>query len=67
MSIRDQDWKFTAVLKGKLAKLEYEEPSRLILNNEILYVPLFLEIGEEKSDVIKKIVEQVEEVVALLK
>src|SRR3972149_877420 len=58
-----KNWSFASEAKTKLIKLELEEPSRLIHIEDRLYVPLFIPIGVEKSDIIKYLLKQIQEVI----
>jgi len=61
-----KNWSFASEAKTKLIKLELEEPSRLIHIEDRLYVPLFIPIGVEKSDIIKYLLKQIQEVIDIL-
>ena len=47
----------------KLVKLEMEEPSRLIQIGDELFVPLYIQTGVEKSDIVASLLKQLHEVI----
>jgi len=59
-------WTFASEAKTKLIRLELEEPSRLMHDGDTLYVPLFIPTGVEKSDIIKSLLKQIQEVTDIL-
>ncbi|MDP1624451.1 MAG: hypothetical protein Q8L64_01650 [bacterium] len=61
-----KNWSFASEAKTKLIKLELEEPSRLLHIENRLYVPLFIPMGVEKSDIIKSLLKQLQEVIDIL-
>ena len=61
-----KSWIFASEAKAKLIKLELEEPSRLIQDGDVLYVPLFIPTGVEKSDILKSLLKQMQEVIDIL-
>jgi len=61
-----KSWSFASEAKAKLIKLELEEPSRLIQDGNLLYVPLFIPTGAEKNEVIKSLLKQIQEVIDIL-
>lgn len=63
---RDKEWSFASEAKTKLTKLEMEEPSRLIQIKNELFVPLFIPVGNEKSQAVESLVAQVREVTNVL-
>lgn len=54
-------------LKEALANLELEQPSRLIIDDNHLLVPIHMPIGVEKPEVVSAVFEQVKEVADLLR
>ncbi|MFC2064273.1 hypothetical protein ACFLXB_04155 [Chloroflexota bacterium] len=66
LGILGSNWKFDPVAKSELVSLETEEPKRLFLEGGVLYVPIFLEIGLEKSEVVKLMIDQIKDVYKLL-
>lgn len=66
LGIRSETWKYDPEAKNKLVRLETEEPSRLFREGDALYVPLFLDIGVEKDEVVKNIIKQIKDVFELL-
>jgi hypothetical protein len=53
-------------LKKALANLELEQPSRLILERNYLFIPIHMPTGVEKQDVVLAVFKQVKEVADLL-
>ncbi len=66
LEIQSPDWKFPAGIQDNLVSLQLENPSKLIRGKNMLSVPIYLPLNQEKSDVIKSVVNQVKEVVILL-
>lgn len=61
-----RDWSFAKEAKQRLAKLEMEDPSRLIQDGNQLVIPIFIPIGVEKDDVVKSLIRQIQEVIDML-
>jgi len=57
---------FSPEAKKKLSVLEFEEPTRLFQDGDELLVPLFLPTGVEKSDILKFLLKQIQEVTDIL-
>ena len=60
-------WVFPSSARESLIALEVMQPPKLVVQDDCLLVALYLPIGEEKSKVINSIVEQVKEVLEMLK
>jgi len=60
-------WSFPEKAKEKLLPLELEEPSRLFRANDMLIIPLYLSTGVERDIVVTNILNQINEVIDLLK
>jgi hypothetical protein len=63
---RGQRWEYAAEARMSLAKLEHEIPPRLIKEDNLLLVPIYLPSGIEKAAVIDEIFKQVTEIHNLL-
>ncbi len=59
-------WVFPFRARERLIELEIAQPPRLIVHDDSLLVPLYMPLGEEKSEVVNSIVEQVKAVLKLL-
>jgi hypothetical protein len=59
-------WTFASEAKTKLIRLGLEVPSRLIHDGDTLFVPLFIPTGVEKSDIVKSLLKQIQEVIDIL-
>jgi hypothetical protein len=66
LGIQSNDWKFDAEAKSRLVSLETERPPRLFVEGKILYVPILLETGVEKSKLVELMILQIKDVFALL-
>lgn len=66
ISLAKNVWVFPSRARENLIGLEIAQPSRLIVHDDFLLVPLYLPLGKEKSEVVNSIVEQVKEVLELL-
>jgi hypothetical protein len=65
-SSKTSPWKYDPEAKKKLVRLEMEEPSRLIREGDTLFVPIYLATGMEKPEVVKNILDQINEILLLL-
>ena len=65
--IRLKKWIYPTDAKRLLKKLKFENPTRLIDDPLTLYIPIFLLMGVEQDEVIDHIIDQVKEIVGLLK
>lgn len=62
------EWRYSAASREALARLEIEDPPRLIvINNEELEVPLFMPLEEERDKVAAVLYNQIIEIAQLLK
>jgi len=43
-----------------------EEPSRLFQIGDELYVPIFIPMGVEKDDVVRSLIQQIQEIIDIL-
>jgi hypothetical protein len=58
---------YTKKSREKLAELEFEEPSRLFIDEEgSLFIPLSLKVGVEENEVINDLVDQIKDIAELL-
>ena len=60
-------WIYSRTAKNLLSKLEFEIPSRLVDDEDAIYIPIFLRSGVEQDEVIDNIIDQINEIVELLK
>jgi len=59
-------WSFAQEVKAGLIKFEMEEPPRLIQDGDSLLVPLFIPTSAEKTEVMKSLLKQIQEVIDIL-
>jgi hypothetical protein len=60
-------WSPSQKVREALSTLEQENPPRLVMGEEGVYVPLLLPIGEEKDRVSSELVEQLRKIADLLR
>lgn len=61
-----EDWKSDLDALIRLASLKSDQPTRLFQVGKVLYIPIFLEMNQEKDAVIAAVMRQVREVFDLL-
>jgi len=66
LGILSSNWKFDLEAKQKLVSLETENPPRLFIEGNNIFVPLFLEVGVEKSELVESIIKQIKDVFRLI-
>lgn len=66
LGISSEKWKFDAVARQKLVRLELEVPSRIFTEGDTLFIPIFIEIGMERDGIVRNILEQISEVFGYL-
>ena len=70
LNVRDTGgkyWGYSERIRDRLMSLEAEDPSRLIFENgNLVFIPLYLPVNEEKDEVIESLVEQMREIIGLL-
>ena len=67
LGIVSREWQFDVDAKKKLAALEIEIPPRLFVEDNWIYVPILLESGLEKGELVAGMIKQIKEVIELLK
>ena len=67
LGLQSAKWTYDAALRLKLAALEVERPGRLFKDGEWLIIPLAFSINVEKQEVVKHLIEQIKEVVEMMK
>ncbi len=67
LSIWDQQRKTTQEVKDALSPLQYRDPPQLVFVGENVVVPLRPALGVEEDEVIRDLVQQIQEVADLLK
>ena len=67
LGILSKEWKFDFDAKKKLASLEMEIPPRMFVEDNWIYVPIFLEPGLEKVELVAEMIKQIKDVFRLLK
>jgi len=60
-------WEYDAALRLKLVALEVENPARLFRDDKWLIIPLLVEINVEKQAVVKHLIEQIKDVIEMMK
>ncbi len=66
LGIQSEKWKYAPDAKKRLDKLGMEEPPRLFIEKETLYIPLYLRTGVEKPEIVNDLLVQIKEVFSLL-
>lgn len=67
MGILSKDWKYDPESRLKLAAFEVEIPPRLFQDNQWLIIPLFVAINVEKHKVVEHLIEQIKDVIEMVK
>jgi hypothetical protein len=59
-------WKYSSQARERLSHLEFEEPTRLFVEDDLIFIPIFLPLGKERSEVLKEMRAQIDEVFGCL-
>jgi hypothetical protein len=65
-SVKDPDWKSAAKARERLARLEMEDPPRLISIGDHVAIPLYLPCRVERDQVLNALLAQMREIASLL-
>jgi hypothetical protein len=66
LTVEDENWKTTPAVRDRLSRLEFENPSRLLLVDGEYSIPFRMPLGVEKSGVVDTLLAQLREVAELI-
>jgi hypothetical protein len=66
LTVKDENWKATSAVQDRLSRLEFENPSRLLLVEGEYSIPLRLPQGVPKGQVVDSLLAQLREVAQLI-
>ncbi|MEN6622336.1 MAG: hypothetical protein ABFD50_12380 [Smithella sp.] len=66
LGISSKEYTYDSLAKQKLVSVEMEVPTRLFTEGNTLYVPIYVDTGVERNDVIRNVTDQVKAIFELL-